>query len=121
MATMRTYIIGYLLSIALTLIAPALIWLHEYNHHRFPTHQELYISVTILALAQLAVQLLFFLHVGRESKPRWNVAALTFAGIVVCILVGGTLWIMHNLANGQVDSMSRIFINSQITPQDEND
>lgn len=119
--TMRPYIIGFALSSILTLTVPALLWLHASTHHTFPTHQELYIAFTVLALLQLFVQLTFFLHVGRESKPRWNMTALAFALIVVTILVGGTLWIMHNLMHGQTDSISRIFINGEITPQNEND
>jgi cytochrome o ubiquinol oxidase operon protein cyoD len=39
----------------------------------------------------------FFLHLGRESKPRWNLNALLFAVLVVVIIVFGSLWIMHNL------------------------
>jgi heme/copper-type cytochrome/quinol oxidase subunit 4 len=43
------------------------------------------------------VQLFFFLHIGRESKPRLNAAAFLFATLVVTILVAGSLWIMDNL------------------------
>ncbi len=50
-----------------------------------------------LAVTQLLVQLLFFLHLGRESKPRWNLIVLAFAVMVVVIVVFGSLWIMKNL------------------------
>jgi cytochrome o ubiquinol oxidase subunit IV len=53
--------------------------------------------IVALALVQLFIQLIFFLHLGRESKPRWNLSALAFAVIVVVILVFGSLWIMASL------------------------
>lgn len=49
------------------------------------------------AISQLLVQLIFFLHLGRESKPRWNILVFLFAALVVLIVVVGSLWIMNNL------------------------
>jgi len=120
MHTLRSYITGFVLSIALTLIAPALFWWHLSTHHVFPTHQELRFSFVILAIAQLIVQLIFFLHINREKEQRWNLAALAFAIIIVTILIGGTLWIMHNLQAGQ-DAQMGTFLNGEVTPQMEDD
>lgn len=50
-----------------------------------------------LAIAQLAVQLLFFLHLNRQKANRERLQLFNFAAIVVVIVVGGTLWIMNNL------------------------
>jgi cytochrome o ubiquinol oxidase operon protein cyoD len=50
-----------------------------------------------LAVAQLLVQLVFFLHLGREPKPRQNLVVFLFMLLVIGILVIGSLWIMHNL------------------------
>lgn len=56
------------------------------------------ISIIIgCALFQALVQLLFFLHLGIESKPRWNLMTFLFLLLVIVVLVGGSLWIMHNL------------------------
>ncbi|HWB33984.1 MAG TPA: cytochrome o ubiquinol oxidase subunit IV [Candidatus Paceibacterota bacterium] len=101
MTSARSYIIGYILSVILTLLAPALLWLHIYNHHRFPTHPELYAAAVVLAVLQLVVQLVFFLHIGRESGPRWRLMALFFAIVIVFIVAGGALWIMQDL-NGRM-------------------
>jgi hypothetical protein len=38
------------------------------------------------------------LHLGSESKPRWNRTALWFAAMVVTMIVFGSLWIMKNLS-----------------------
>lgn len=50
-----------------------------------------------LAVLQLVVQLVFFLHVGSESRPRWNLTALLFMLIMLVVIVAGSLWIMNNL------------------------
>jgi cytochrome o ubiquinol oxidase operon protein cyoD len=55
-------------------------------------------ALVALALMQFAVQLICFLHVGQEKRHFYNSAALAFALIVVCIIVGGTLWIMSNVS-----------------------
>jgi len=120
MHTLRSYITGFILSILLTLAAPALLLWHEATGHVFPTHQELRFAFVILAIAQMLIQLIFFLHINREKEQRWNVAALAFAVMVVTILVGGTLWIMYNLQQGQ-DTEMGTYINGVVTPQMEDD
>jgi cytochrome o ubiquinol oxidase subunit IV len=117
-STLTSYVTGYALSLVLTLGMFGLVALHFATGHRFPTHEFLYIALVVSALLQLFVQLYFFFHLGRGSSRSWNIAAMCFAGIVVCILVGGTLWIMYNLQAGSLQSM---FQNGIITPQNEED
>jgi cytochrome o ubiquinol oxidase operon protein cyoD len=92
-----TYISGYALSLILTLIAFALVRRHLNSHHLSPSDNFMLVALAVLALTQLFVQLTFFLHLDRESKPWWNNTALAFAITVVLILVGGSIWIMSNL------------------------
>ncbi len=115
-----SYTLGFVLSIALTFAAFGLFWLHGYTQHAFPTHGVLYATFVGLALLQLLVQLVFFLHVSRQAAARWSLLALLFALLVVAILVGGTLWIMSNLQHHNADP-TQPFINGEITPQAEND
>ena len=91
------YILGYMLSSILTLAGPGFLWFHMASHHQVPSHTILLICFVIFALLQLTVQLVCFLHLGQEKKPAANLTVFAFALIVVVILVGGTLWIMHNL------------------------
>lgn len=89
--SLKSYVMGFLTSLYLTLTA------------YFVTVKHLLSGWALigmlmgLAVIQLLVQLIFFLHLGRESKPRWNVQVLLFAVMVVGIVVGGSLWIMSNL------------------------
>ena len=90
--TYASYVSGFLLSIILTLAAYFIV----VNDYYSSANQALAL-ISGLAIAQLFVQLIFFLHLGRESKPRWNVMAFVFAAIVVIVVVFGSIWIMKNL------------------------
>lgn len=96
-ASTASYVIGFVLSLALTLTAYLLVRTHINHHHLYPSDTFMVIMLPVLAVAQLFTQLVFFLHLGKGSKPRWNPLVLSFALIVVLILVIGSLWIMHNL------------------------
>jgi cytochrome o ubiquinol oxidase subunit IV len=96
-ATAKGYIVGFILSVALTLAAYLLVVRHVDSNHQSISHQNITIAVIIFAFIQLFVQLVFFLHLSREPKPQLNVKALWFTVLIVAILVIGTLWIMTNL------------------------
>lgn len=49
------------------------------------------------AVAQFVVQVLFFLHLHEESKPRWQTHAFMFTVLSLLIIVVGSLWIMANM------------------------
>lgn len=86
-----SYTVGFLLSIALTLAAYFLVV------DRILSGSTLVVAIIGLAIVQLFVQLTFFLHLGGESKPRWNQMVFWFALLVVLIIVIGSIWIMANL------------------------
>jgi cytochrome o ubiquinol oxidase operon protein cyoD len=51
----------------------------------------------LLAAAQAAVQLIFFMHLGIEEKPRWNLITFWLLALMVFIIVAGSIWIMFHL------------------------
>ena len=61
--------------------------------------------IAVFALAQIGVHIVYFLHVDRSESQRWNLTALLFTAIVVCIIVGGSIWIMHNLYSNMMPGM----------------
>lgn len=95
--TLGTYITGFVLSLLLTGTAYALVWGHVHSAHERFSHHFIIPVVLGLAVLQLLVQLVFFLHLSRQSKPRWNMLMLAFAFIVIFIVVGGSVWIMDSL------------------------
>jgi cytochrome o ubiquinol oxidase operon protein cyoD len=54
-------------------------------------------AITVLAMIQFIVQLVFFLHINTDKKQRWKLFVLCFMILVVTILVSGSVWIMNNL------------------------
>jgi cytochrome o ubiquinol oxidase operon protein cyoD len=89
--TLLSYSFGFLLSVVLTELAYVLVV------HKSFSYKLLIVAILCLAVVQLMVQLLFFLHLTEEKKPRWNQMAFGFMTMVLVILVFGSLWIMHNL------------------------
>lgn len=106
--TKTSYAIGFVLSIVLTAAAFLLVHIHVVHHHQTPSDNFMMAALPILAVIQLFIQLIFFLHLSRESKPRWNALALLFAITVVVILVIGSLWIMSNLNYRMMYSPSQV-------------
>src|SRR5689334_18708250 len=88
---LATYIIGFVLSVLLTLDAYLMVTQHLLSGG------ALVAGLAATALAQLVVQLGGFLHLGQGTNARWNTLAFGFMGLVVAILVGGSLWIMSHL------------------------
>ncbi len=108
MGTYRAYITGFGLSLLLTAAAFGAVWAHMYQGL---LGTGLLVAVlVVLAAAQLMVQLLFFLHLGEETSPRWNLVSLLFAALVLLIIVGGSLWIMKNLDYHMTPSDTEKFI-----------
>ncbi|PZA12160.1 cytochrome o ubiquinol oxidase subunit IV [Rhodopseudomonas palustris] len=55
------------------------------------------VAITVLAIAQMGVQLVFFLHITTGPDNTNNVMALAFGTLVVLLVVGGSIWIMGHL------------------------
>jgi cytochrome o ubiquinol oxidase subunit IV len=90
-ASYKPQFIGFVISLLLTVGA-----------YRIVTHYELtgnLLMVTICGFGflQALAQLVFFLHLGFESKPHWGMITFLFTVLVVVIVIGGSLWIMTNL------------------------
>ncbi len=88
---MSSYITGFLLSILFTIDAYLL------ATRNVVEGAALVASLIGLAVLQLLVQLIFFLHLGKKTESRWRIPLLLFAATVVLIIVVGSLWIMNNL------------------------
>ncbi len=88
---LRSYATGFLLAIALTIGAFALV-----------VRSQLPRSIVITglvgaAVAQVVVHLHYFLHLDRSSAVRRRVLILIFTLAIMTLFVTGALWIMHSL------------------------
>jgi cytochrome o ubiquinol oxidase operon protein cyoD len=87
----QSYLIGLALSVLLTalsfyLVGTNLIW-----------EPALPAALASLAIAQIGVHLVFFLHITTAPDNTNTVLALGFAVLIVGLIIGGSLWIMHHL------------------------
>jgi cytochrome o ubiquinol oxidase operon protein cyoD len=55
------------------------------------------VGLVVLAIAQMGVHLVFFLHITTGPDNTNNVLALAFGLLVVFLVVGGSIWIMGHL------------------------
>ena len=89
----RSYLVGFILSILLTVIPFALVM---YPGLGLSAATVLNIIIG-LALVQILVQLGFFLHMNTKSDEGWNMTAAIFTLLIIAILVVGSMWIMFHL------------------------
>ena len=56
------------------------------------------VGLVVLAIAQMGVHLVFFLHITSGPDNANNVLALAFGVLIVFLVMIGTIWIMAHLA-----------------------
>ncbi len=88
--TVSKYVTGYVLCLLLTFAAFGMVVYSSVN-------PWLLAILGGLAILQMFVQLVFFLHLGDEAKPRHKLWSFVFMIIVLLILVVGSIWIMVNM------------------------
>lgn len=74
-----------------------LLFSYLFAKHTIFLGKDLDFILMTLAVFQALIQLIFFLHLGIESKPRWNLMLFFFMVLVIFIVVSGSIWIMHNI------------------------
>jgi cytochrome o ubiquinol oxidase subunit IV len=55
------------------------------------------VALVVLAVAQIGVHLVFFLHLTTAPDHTNNVLALAFGVLIVALIIGGSIWIMAHL------------------------
>jgi cytochrome o ubiquinol oxidase operon protein cyoD len=91
MPSLTPYIVGFGLSLALTFLA-------YFLANGQAIERNLLIGLlAILAFSQFVVQMVCFLHLGSERKPRWKFMVFLFLCGVVFMVVAGSIWIMYHL------------------------
>jgi cytochrome o ubiquinol oxidase subunit IV len=57
------------------------------------------VALVVLAIAQMGVHLVFFLHITTGPDNVNNVMALAFGVLIVLLLLTGSLWILGNMSH----------------------
>lgn len=90
--SLGSYTTGFILSVVLTVAAFGLVMTGTL------TGENALLAIAGLAFVQIVVHLVFFLHLNSSSAQRWNVMAFAFTVLTAVIVIGGTLWVMHNVS-----------------------
>ncbi|MFH6785249.1 MULTISPECIES: cytochrome o ubiquinol oxidase subunit IV [Methylobacterium] len=90
-AAIRSYLVGLALAALLTAVS---FWL-SYTHVIYGPVVN--VALIVLAIAQIGIHLVFFLHLTTAPDHINNALALAFGILVVVLLIGGTVWIMGHM------------------------
>jgi len=89
-----SYVIGLGLALVLTVVS---FWVASTSELWGP---GVAVGLVVLAIAQMGVHLVFFLHITSGPDNTNNVLALAFGVLIVVLVMVGTIWIMAHLAAG---------------------
>lgn len=93
-------LVGYLIGLGLSILLTAtsffmagtdLVW-----------QPSIPVALTVLAIAQMGVHLVFFLHITTGPDNTNNVLALAFGLMIVFLVVAGSLWIMAHMSHNMM-------------------
>lgn len=84
----RSYCIGLVLALVLTLIAFGLVWL------KVVSGTQALAVLGFLALVQVVVHLRFFLHIDLGKSHRDDLMLILFTSLILLLIVAGTIWIL---------------------------
>jgi cytochrome o ubiquinol oxidase operon protein cyoD len=90
-AGVRGYLIGLALAILLTIASFWAAQTHTIYAAGIP------VALLVLAVAQMGIHLVFFLHITTAPDNTNNILALAFGVLIACLVVFGSLWIMYAL------------------------
>ena len=89
--SLRGYLTGFVLAAILTVIPFWLVMGHVLDN------RWLTISIVLaLAVVQILVHIIYFLHLDTHSEGGWNMMAFIFTVVLVVIVLGASIWVMYN-------------------------
>jgi cytochrome o ubiquinol oxidase subunit IV len=98
----RTYLIGLGLAIVMTM---ASFWAAQTHLIYGP---GISVAIVVLAIAQMGIHLVFFLHITTAPDNTNNVLALAFGILIACLVIFGSLWIMANLNHNMMPAQQML-------------
>lgn len=98
----KVYLLGFTLATLLTVVSfyiarSELVWT-----------PSIPVALGVLAVSQIGVHLVFFLHLTSGPDNKNNLLALAFGLLVVMLLIFGTLWVMGHMNHAHEVPMERL-------------
>jgi len=88
--SLKSYLIGTVLSLVLTLASFGVVMFH------LVSPAVGLAAIVVLCVAQLVVQLAYFLHIGAARSQRANTCIFVCTAFLIVVIVGLSLWVMRN-------------------------
>ncbi|MGO9422627.1 cytochrome o ubiquinol oxidase subunit IV [Roseiarcus sp.] len=90
--SVRNYVIGLVLAAVLTVAS-----FYVASGTALLYGPGVLMGLAALAIAQMGVHLVFFLHITTGADNTNNALALAFGGLIVGLVIAGSVWIMFHL------------------------
>jgi cytochrome o ubiquinol oxidase operon protein cyoD len=101
--SLRDYTIGFVLSVILTAIP---FWL--VMNRVIPNSTTATFVLLGLAAVQIVVHMVYFLHMNTRAEGGWSLMALIFTGILLVIVLAGSIWVMYHMNHNMMPGMGDV-------------
>ncbi|MBC3916375.1 cytochrome o ubiquinol oxidase subunit IV [Undibacterium sp. CY18W] len=98
--SLKSYATGFFLAVVLTAI-PFWLVMGKVMNKSSTTG----IVLLVFAAIQIVVHMVYFLHMNSKSEGGWTMLALLFTGMLVFIMMSGSLWVMYHLNHNMMPGM----------------
>ena len=98
--SLKEYVTGFVLAVILTAI-PFWLVMGKVMNKSSTTG----IVLLVFAAVQIVVHMVYFLHMNSKSEGGWTMLALLFTGMLVFIMMSGSLWVMYHLNHNMMPGM----------------
>lgn len=99
--SMKGYVTGFVLSVILTAIPFGLVMSGVISDKSVVAG-----ICMVLAIVQIVVHMIYFLHMNRKSESGWTLMSLIFTIIIVVIALTGSLWVMFHMNQNMMPPMN---------------
>ncbi|ABM45023.1 cytochrome o ubiquinol oxidase subunit IV [Bartonella bacilliformis Peru38] len=103
--SIRSYLVGFVLAVIFTFCSFIPVMYGMLEGWAISTKVIYLIGMAII---QIIVQIIFFLHLNSGPDAKWNFVALWFAVTCVTIIIGGTWWAISHLNYNMMGGSGRI-------------
>ena len=90
------YMIGFILSVILTAIPFALVMTGVLDKN------VTLVLILAMALVQIVVHMVYFLHMNMNVEDGWSMLALIFTVVFVIITLAGSMWVLYHMNNNMM-------------------
>ena len=98
--SLRSYMTGFVLSVILTAIPFAVVMGGGFESRLLTAA-----VVVGLAVVQILVHMVYFLHMNTRSDEGWTMMALIFTVVILVIVLAGSLWVMYHMNTNMMPQM----------------